>query len=106
MRIPPSISTVNAVLSLKQEVISSQKAGINTSTLLLDIKGGFNKIISQLLSNKLWKHQVPNYLVDWILSFLSQRCISLLFPGSFESFISVETGAPQSFPLSPILFVI
>src|ERR1700704_6401921 len=102
----PSISTADAVLSLKQEVIASQKAGMKSSTLLLDIKGGFDNIIPQTLTDKLRKHQVPSYLIDWILSFLSQRSISLLFPGSFEFFVQVETGVPQGSPLSPILFVI
>jgi hypothetical protein len=102
----PSISTANAVLSLKTEVVATQKSGIKASTLLLDIKGGFDNILPHLLIQKLKSHNVPSYLIDWIFSFLSDRTISLIFPGSFDSFIPVTTGTPQGSPLSPILLII
>ena len=79
---------------------------MKATTLLLDIKGGFDNILPHLLANKLKKHGVPIYLINWILSVLTHRTISLLFPGSFEFFVPVETGAPHGSPLSPILFVI
>src|SRR3978361_619486 len=102
----PSISTTDAVLSLKYEIVASQKAGMKASTLLLDIKGGFDNILPKLLTNKLATQGVPRHIVRWILSFLSDRSISLIFPGSPSKFIPVQTGALQGSPLSPILFVI
>src|ERR1700716_1813147 len=79
---------------------------MKASTLFLDIKGAFDNILPHILHTKLRKHDVPPHLISWIMSFLSNRTISLLFPGSFTSFIPVDTGAPQGSRLSPILFVI
>jgi hypothetical protein len=62
----PSISTSDTVLSLKTEVVATQKSSMKASTLLLDIKGGFDNILPHLLIQKLKSHQVPSYIVDWI----------------------------------------
>jgi hypothetical protein len=56
----PSTSTANAALSLKTEVVATQKSGMKASTLLLDIKGGFDNILPHLLIQKLKVHKVPS----------------------------------------------
>jgi hypothetical protein len=51
----PSISTADTVVFLKNDVITTQKAGIKFPTLFLDIKEGFDNILPHILANMLVK---------------------------------------------------
>ncbi|KAF5517530.1 putative RNA-directed DNA polymerase from transposon X-element [Colletotrichum aenigma] len=76
------------------------------STLLsLDISGAYDHVNRPELLRILVRKGMPDWIVNLIWSFLSDRRTMLRFPGyvSEESF--VNTGIPQGSPLSPILFV-
>src|SRR5260370_37197 len=48
----------------------------------------------------------PDYIVNWVLSFLTNRSCRLLFKGGPKQFQPVDVGVPQGSPISPLLFVI
>jgi hypothetical protein len=43
-------------------------------------------------------------MVQWVLSFLSDRKCTLLFPESPKTSLPVAVGVPQGYPISPLLF--
>ena len=76
------------------------------STLLLDIKGGFDNVHPAILAAQLRRAGIPPSLRAWISSFLTDRQVALIFQGGPRDFISVFMGTPQGSPLSPLLFLI
>lgn len=54
---------------------------LKVSTLFLDIKGGFDHILKHTLAPKLAAKSVPPYIVNWIIFFLLDRYMTLLFKG-------------------------
>jgi len=102
----PQRSTVDAALSLKDWIRESQFAGKKTSTVFLDVKGGFDNVNhSKLLDLVGADEKVPRYLVNWISNFIQTRQIPLAYPGSPRTSNLVDRGIPQGSPLSPLLFV-
>ena len=102
----PALSSFNAAISLVDTVRTLQRPGLKVSTLLLDIKGGFDNVNTSILCSSLKKAGVPHYMVAWIGSFLSQRTCRLLFQGSPKTLSSVQVGTLQGSLISPLLFVI
>jgi len=87
----PQRSTVDAALSLKHWIRESQFAGKKTSTVYLDIKGGFDNVnYSKLLDLLGGEERVPRYLVDWISNFIQTRQIALAYPGSSRTLNKVD----------------
>ena len=100
------LSTFDATASLSHEVRLFQRLGLKSSSLFLDIKGGFDNVDPAQLTSALRAKGAHKYLVSWINSFLSNRQCRLLFQGSPKIFSPVAVGTPQGSPISPLLFVI
>jgi hypothetical protein len=83
-----------------------QAAGQKVSSLFHDIKGGFDNVRGSILAARLQKHNTPTYIVNWVLSFLSNRSCRLLFKSGPMVFEPVEVGVHQGSLISPLLFVI
>ena len=96
-------STTSALEELTKQInIGSQKR-CYTSCVLLDIKGAFDNEWHPSIITCLKQRNWPNYLINWIYSFLSQRTATLrLFGQEFET--CVEKGCPQGSSLSPFLW--
>jgi hypothetical protein len=75
------------------------------SLLSLDMTGAFDRVVPVQLLHNLRKRCIPQWLVQFISSFLSDRSTSLCFPGFSSSFFSSEQGVPQGFSFSLILFL-
>jgi len=102
----PGRSTADATLVLQQNVESFHRLRYKVSTLLLDVKGGFDNVESPSLLSLLNRKGVSLYLVQWVGSFLRDRTCRLTFQGSPRSFAPVSVGVPQGSPISPHLVVI
>jgi len=96
----------DAVATLTHEVRLLQDASFKVSTLVLDVKGGFDNVCANKLASILAKGGVSAYLVAWIKSFLSSRQCRLIFPGAPKVCCPVAVGTPQGSPISPLLFVL
>lgn len=100
------LSTADAATTLIHEVRLLQRAGLKVSSLFLDVKGGFDHVVPSTLADTLTSKNTPPYMVQWVLSFLTDRSCTLLFPGSPKQSLPVAVGVPQGSPISPLLFCI
>ncbi|KAK3533172.1 hypothetical protein QTP70_012425 [Hemibagrus guttatus] len=74
--------------------------------LFIDFSSAFNTIIPQHLSEKLSLLGINSSLCYWILDFLTGRPQSVRIGNSTSSTTTLNTGAPQSCVLSPLLFTL
>ena len=102
----PGRSTSNAALVLQDHVESFHHLRNKVSTLVLDMKGGFDNVEAATLLSLLRRKGVSPYLVQWISSFLWNCTCCLIFQGSPLTFAPISGGVPQGSPISPLLFVI
>ena len=74
--------------------------------LLFDIKGFFDNISHARLVRVFEKMGFPTPFVNWLRSFLTDRCICLHFNGLTADPLSLLVGTPQGSPISPVLSII
>ena len=105
-------STIDAALLLTQYIEEqrlSRKVPSRTVTtsIFLDIQGGFDRVSKEKLLEMLEKLRLPRTLVTWVDSFLSNRSIQLAFDESLmQQPTALLVGTPQGSPISPILFLL
>ncbi|KAJ3542437.1 hypothetical protein NM208_g4093 [Fusarium decemcellulare] len=74
-------------------------------TLLgLDMKGAYDNVVQFKLLQTLVRKGIPEWIVDYIHSFLIDRTTTLEMPGLVSDAFDLFMGIPQGSPLSPILF--
>jgi hypothetical protein len=99
-------STEHALHILVEQAHAAWRAGHRVASLLsLDISGAFDNVAFQRLIHNLRKHRVPEVLIQWIISFLTNRRTALLLQEGLSEVFELLTGIPQGSPLSPILFL-
>lgn len=71
----------------------------------LDIEGAFNHVDREKVLEVLAESGIPDWIIYFISSFLSNRSTYLETPGHTSSQFWVDIGIPQGSPLSPLLFL-
>src|SRR6201747_1731059 len=99
-------SAIDTALLLKNEVEVNKTNKLKTTTLFLDVKGAFDHVSKNRLIEVLVNLKLPLSLIKWVLSFMNDRILRLVFEDNIESFKPINTGIPQGSPISPILFLI
>jgi len=102
----PGLSSSDACLTLSHEIRTLQRPKLKVSTLLLDIKPGFDNVNTSILRARLLASQVLSYMVDSVSSFLSGGTCTLVFQGSPNVHALVSVDTPQGSRLSPLLFLL
>ena len=102
----PGLSTYDACLTLSNDVRTLQRPHLKVSSLLLDIKAGFDNVENNTLARILREGRIPPYLVSWVSSFLGERSCTLIFQGAPGTPAPINVGAPQGSPISPLLFLL
>src|SRR5437588_5045384 len=102
----PGLSTSDAVAALRHDIGTAHRRGLKASSLMLDVKGGFDNVHPSLLAARLRRAGIPLSLRAWISSFLTDRTVALVFRGGLREFLPAFMGTPQGSPLSPLLFLI
>src|SRR5205085_8853193 len=102
----PGLSTSDAVAALRHDIGTAHRRGLKASSLMLDVKGGFDNVHPSLLAARLRQAGIPLSLRAWISSFLTDRTVALVFRGGPRDFLPAFMGTPQGSPLSPLLFLI
>jgi len=99
-------SAIDAALALTHDIQLATNRGLESSCLFMDIKGAFDRVSKNQLLGFCQKLGLPISLCRWILSFMSERYIQLVFDGDRDTKTNIETGISQGSPVSPILFLI
>ena len=74
--------------------------------VFIDIKGAYDYIKKPYMLKVLKRLNLPQPLIDWVDSFMSNRGVQLAFKGQVSQLTSLETGIPQGSPISQVLFLI
>ena len=102
----PDRSTETVALLVTEAVSAAWARGGVASLLQLDIKGAFDTVRHDKLLEVLRKKGLPEWLVDFVCSFLTARTARLRFDGAETQRIPITAGTPQGSPLSPLLFIL
>ncbi len=73
--------------------------------LSLNMTGAFDRVVPAQLLHNMRERKIPDWIVKWVGSFISNRMMTLCLPGYNTDAFPTHTGIPQGSPLSPILFL-
>ena len=106
-RIKPFILVETALLSVTNDILSSMGRGYVTAVTLLDLSAAFDNIDHGLLLDR---HEewfgVRGDALQWVASYLSNRCQLISIQGKLSIPMSLIYGLPQGFVLGPRLFIL
>jgi hypothetical protein len=102
----PGRSTETALDLLLQQVYVAWQTGKGVASLLsLDMTGAFDRVVPARLLHNLRKRKIPEWIVSFISSFISDRSTSLILFGYSSTQFPTQNGIAQGSPLSPVLFL-
>ncbi|KAK3563666.1 hypothetical protein QTP86_033511, partial [Hemibagrus guttatus] len=103
----PNWSTDNAITTtLHLALTHLENKDSYVRMLFIDFSSSFNTIIPQHLTEKLSLLGINTSLCNWILDCLTGRPQSFRIGNSTSSATTLNTGAPQCYVLSPLLFTL
>jgi len=101
----PGRTGEEAILILSEKIMNAWKERDTYSVIVMDVVSAFNNVHHKRLSHNLRKRKLPDFIVHWIESFLSDRYTQLCFSGVDSARITINAGVPQGSPISPILYL-
>jgi hypothetical protein len=88
-------SAEHALHILVEQAHAAWRAGHRVASLLsLDISGAFDNVAFQRLIHNLHKRRVPEVLIQWIISFLTNHRTTLLLQEGLLEVFKLLTGIP------------
>jgi len=102
----PGRITTNAALVVQDHIESFHHLRHKVSTLILDIKGGFDNVESPALLSRLRRKGMSPYLLQLVESFLQDCTCHLSSLWSLWTFAPVSIGVPHGSPILHLLLVI
>lgn len=103
----PGRSALDIVLCAIHDVEKALNNGLVASAMTADVAGAFNAVLKNRLAARLQDQGWDPGWVRWIHSFMTEReCAVKTGQGDKTDTKTLEAGAPQGSPLSPILFML
>ncbi|CEJ91365.1 hypothetical protein VHEMI07083 [[Torrubiella] hemipterigena] len=103
----PRRSAVDIVSSLVFDIESKVFKNHLVATLVtMDVKGTFDAVLRNRLTQRLHRQGWPLNLIRWVHSFMSRRMALARFGKSQSDSIELACGLPQGSPISPILYLL
>lgn len=100
-----STETALELLTEQIHTIWGQGQGKVATLLSMDVAGAFDTVSYQRLIHNLRRRKIPQWVTNWVNSFLNDRSMTLAIHQKRTEQFAVRTGIPQGSPLSPILYL-
>jgi hypothetical protein len=98
--------TKDNLIFLTQKAIEATNKKFRAISIFFDIQAAFDKVWHRGLIYKLAKINLPTYLIEWIINFLSDRQFKVKINDHITENFPIKCGVPQGACLSPTLFSI
>jgi hypothetical protein len=99
-------STYMALLSLVDDISEELNNKNYSIGIFIDLSKAFDTINHKLLIRKLNHYGVRGIVLDWFISYLTDRTQFVNIDGTNSTFLPVKCGVPQGSILGPLLFIL
>ena len=99
-------NTATALLKISDDIFSNIDAAEITFLVLLDYSKAFDTVLHKLLLAKLLSMGFGDMALNWVGSYLSDRCQRVKSNGNFSDYSHIKNGVPQGSILGPLLFTL
>jgi hypothetical protein len=102
----PSRSIDTALDFLVKQIHKTWQNKDGVATLLsLNMTWAFDRVVPARLLRNMRERKIPEWIVKWVGSFISNRTMTLCPPGYNTDAFHTHSGIPQGSPMSPILLL-
>ena len=103
----PRKSTETALELLTEQIhtVWGQELDKVATLLSIDVAGAFDTVSHKRLLHNSKKRRIPEWMANWVGSFLSDRSTTLALNNRASAPIAMTTGIPQGLLISPILYL-
>lgn len=99
-------STVNQLVDIYNTFCKALDDGKEVRAIFCDISKAFDRVWHKGLIYKLKQAGIDTTLLQWLVSYLSNRKQRVVIPGACSDWVVIEAGVPQGSILGPLLFLI
>lgn len=99
-------STAHALTKMLHDWHEAVHNNNSVRLLLVDYKKAFDLVDHNVLLAKLNDLDVPNFIINWIGAFLSDRKIRVRINNELSDWLKINGSVPQGSKLGPLLYVI
>lgn len=99
-------NTIYNILRLERFASEQLQKRQHSAVIFFDIKAAFDCVWYDGLIYKLNDLRLPEYLIQYIISFLEHRTGLIEIGNTLSRIFILKSGTPQGSPLSPLLYII
>ncbi|GBM90132.1 putative RNA-directed DNA polymerase from transposon BS [Araneus ventricosus] len=102
----PQLFTTHQILRVVEHINEGKNTNLATSTIFLDIAKAFDEVRINCLIHKLIAYKFPQYIIEIIQSYLTNRHLTVLVKNSESTTRKLQAVIPPGGILAPKIFVL